>query len=126
MENSRRDEGFTLIELLVVMVILAILSAIAIPTFMRQRQRAWERVAQADVRHGAIQAELYYAEWETYEGLDTVELRSSDDIDLTVTDADYTSYCLEADHKKLDPAPDYHFDLDLGRPVQGSCLDPLG
>ncbi|HEX8003957.1 MAG TPA: type II secretion system protein [Mycobacteriales bacterium] len=119
--RSRRDGGFTLIELLVVMVILSILAVIAIPTFMEQRKKAWARAAQADVRHGAIQAEMYFEENLTYDGLDPATMRASEGDVLSVSDADVDGYCLEADHQKLQPAPDYHFDQELGRPVQGAC-----
>ena len=45
------DEGFTLIELLVVVVILGILIAIAIPTYLSYRKSAADKSAQSDLRN---------------------------------------------------------------------------
>jgi type IV pilus assembly protein PilA len=53
---DRDDEGFTLIELMVVVLIIAILLAIAIPTFLGAQDRARDRAAQSNLRNGITAA----------------------------------------------------------------------
>jgi type IV pilus assembly protein PilA len=50
-ERLDKEEGFTLIELMVVVLIIAVLVAIAIPSFLGFRNRAQDRSAQADLRN---------------------------------------------------------------------------
>jgi type IV pilus assembly protein PilA len=64
------DKGFTLIELMVVVLIIAILIAIAIPTFLGLRSRAQDRSAQSDLRNALTAAKAYYTDADTYDGFD--------------------------------------------------------
>jgi type IV pilus assembly protein PilA len=64
------DKGFTLIELMVVVLIIAILIAIAIPTFLGLRRRAQDRAAQSDLRNGLTAAKAFYTDAESYTGFD--------------------------------------------------------
>ena len=55
-----RRKGFTLIELLIVMAVIAILIAIAIPSFRGMQNEARKTKAQGDLRPIKIAVESYY------------------------------------------------------------------
>src|SRR5438270_11349853 len=56
------EKGFTLIELMVVVLIIAILIAIAIPTFLGARQRAQDKQAQSNIRNALTTEKTYYVD----------------------------------------------------------------
>lgn len=58
--SRSRQEGFTLIELMVVVLIIAILVAIAIPTFLGARRRAQESQAKSHLRAALVTEKTYF------------------------------------------------------------------
>src|SRR3954465_11966364 len=95
------NEGFTLIELLVVIIILGILLAIAIPSYLSFRNRANDSAAQADIRAAVPAMEAYNADNGTlgYANVTTHLLVSNYDQALkgfTIVSPAKDTYCLES------------------------------
>ena len=92
----RRNRGFTLIELMVVLAVIAILAAIAVPSFTRQVQRSH----RADAVRGVSDLQLRQERWRASNATYAADLAT-----LMGSSATATAYNNASDYYTFSTAP---------------------
>ena len=128
--QEENEGGFTLIELLVVIIIIGILAAIAIPTFLNQRQKGYKADMKSTAKNAATAIESYATETGgSYAGIAEANLvtegfkKGSDQSLGLLTSA--ASYCVVVTDTRLaDKA--FKYTSKTGKPVEvaapGTCV----
>jgi type IV pilus assembly protein PilA len=126
-ERARDEKGFTLIELLVVILIIGILAAIAIPSFINQRSKGTDAEAKTAAKTAAEAQETYFTDNQSYTtsttDLTTIEPTLTDlGSRLEIEEGDADSYVVSVHADRDGNVVEFKVDRDANGTTTRPCV----
>jgi len=95
--DASDERGVTVVEMLVVIILIGLMLAVAVPSYLGFRERAATSTTKAHLREALPAAAVYHASKGTYVGMNSLTLVATDprvSQTLTVASAKKSQFCL--------------------------------